>query len=208
LIVVFFLGAVAIGVYRVFFVWTIRVPTGSMANTIMPGDHLVVHKLLGRGINRGDVVVFRYPDNDKEYYVARVVGLPGESIQLRGKLVYINDRVLDEQRVMVQPERNGYDPLAEISTEAKGPYRVYYTQHSYSDEPRDESGDFGVTTPFQIPIDGYFILGDNRDNSEDSRYRGAVPRDRIWGKPSIIYFSVKMPNGDEIRSERILKKVQ
>jgi signal peptidase I len=204
---VFFLSAVAIGVYRVFFVWTFRVPTGSMANTIIAGDHLVAHKALG-GISRGDIVVFRYPDNDKEYHVARVIGLPGESIQLRGKSIYINDRLLDEQRVMVEPERNGYDPLTEISTEGKGPYRVYYTQHSYSEEPREDSGDFGVATPFQIPLDGYFILGDNRDNSEDSRYRGAVPRNRIWGKPSIVYYSVKMPNEDEIRSERIFKKVQ
>jgi len=206
LIVVFFLGAVAIGAYRVFFVWMIRVPTASMANTIIAGDHLVVHKLLG-GINRGDIVVYRSPGNE-EYYVARVIGLPGESIQSRSKFIYINGRALDEERVMVEAEHNGYDPLTELSTEGAGPYRVYYTQRASGDEEQDDSGDFAVTTPFQIPADSYFILGDNRDNSYDSRYRGAVPRNRIWGKPSIIYFSVTMPNGDAIRSERIFKRVQ
>jgi signal peptidase I len=207
LIVVFFLGAVAVGVYRVFFLWMIRVPTGAMANTILPGDHLVVHRLLG-GISRGDIVVFRYPDKD-EYYVARVIGLPGESIQLRRKLVYINDRVLDEQRVMVESEHNGYDPLTELGVEGTGPYRVYYTQHASGDEESlpDDSGEFGVTAPFQIPADSYFILGDNRDNSYDSRFLGGVPRNLIWGKPSIIYFSVTMPNEDTIRSERIFKRV-
>jgi len=204
--VVFFVGVLALGVYRVFFVWMIRVPTTAMANTILPGDQLVVHRLLG-GIKRGDIVAFRYPDKN-EYYVARVIGLPGEAIQLRGRLVYINDRVLDEQRVMVEPEHNGYDALTELSTEGTGPYRVYYTKHAFADAEQNESGDFGVDTPFQIPPDSYFILGDNRDNSYDSRYRGAAPRRLIWGKPSIIYFSVAMPNGDKVRTERIFKRVQ
>jgi signal peptidase I len=204
---VLFLGAVAIGIFRVFFVRMIRVPTGAMMNTIVPGDQLVVNKLLGR-IDRGDIVVFQYPRNN-EYFVARVIGLPGESIQLRGKLVYINGRVLDEQRVMVAPMKNEYDQLTELSTEGTGAYRVYYTQHTFGDEDgsREDSGDFGVVTPFQIPADSYFILGDNRDNSYDSRYRGATSRSLIWGKPSIIYYSATMQKG-EARTDRIFKRVQ
>ena len=205
LIVVFLLGAVTIGVYRVVFVWLIRVPTGSMANTILPGDHLVVHRLLG-DIKRGDIVAFRYSDKS-EYYVSRVIGLPDESIQLRGKFVYINDRMLDEHRVMVEPMHNGYDPLTELSTEGTGPYSVYYTKRFHSDEEYG-SGDFGVDVPFKIPADHYFLLGDNRDNSEDSRYRGPAPRNLIWGKPSIIYTSVTLPNEDSIRTERIFKRMQ
>ena len=207
LIVVLFLGAVAIGIFRVFFVRMVRVPTGAMMNTILPGDRVVVNKLLGR-IDRGDIVVFQYPGNN-EYYVARVIGLPGELIQLRGKLVFINGRVLDEQRVMVAPMKNEYDPLKELSTAGTGPYRVYYTQHTLGDDEgsTDDSGDFGVVTPFQIPADSYFILGDNRDNSYDSRYRGAAPGNLIWGKPSIIYYSTTRPN-DEVRTDRIFKRVQ
>jgi len=142
--------------------------------------------------------------------VARVVGLPGESIQLRGKLVYINGRVLDEQRVMVVPMKNESDPLQELSTEGTGPYRVYYAQHSSvvnEEDSLDDFGDFGVSTPFQIPADSYFILGDNRDNSYDSRYRGAAPGSLIWGKPSMIYYSATVRN-DEVRTDRLFKRVQ
>lgn len=75
-------------IYRIFFMWMVRVPTGSMLNTIVPGDHLVVNRSFGE-IERGRIVVFQYP-GDSAYYVARVVGLPGETIQLRGMSVYIN----------------------------------------------------------------------------------------------------------------------
>ena len=142
----------------------------------------------------------------REYYMGRVIGLPGESIQVSGRRVYINNRVLDEQRIMVQPQRNDYGPLTELSTEGTGPYTVYYTKRPVDDF--GDSGDFGVDAPFAIPADNYFILGDNRDNSYDSRYRGAIMGNLIWGKASIIYYSEKMPQRDGVRTERILKKVR
>jgi signal peptidase I len=188
-------------VYTRFFVWMVGVPTGAMLNTIVPGDRLVVHKLFGNP-NRGDIVAFQYP-GDKAYYIARIIGLPGESIQLKGKLVYVNGAALAEQRVMVDARYNGKEPLKELSTSGSGPYRVYYVQHSTDEDDLSSgvTGDFGVDTPFQIPNDSYFIMGDNRDNSEDSRYRGAVPRNLIWGKPSIIYYS-------ESNSDRVFTKVR
>ena len=195
------LGSAAFFVYTRFFVWMVRVPTGAMLNTIVPGDRLVVHRLFGNP-NRGDIVAFQYP-GDQAYYITRIIGLPGESIQLKGKLVYINGRPIAEQRVLVDPRYNGKEPLQELSTEGSGPYRVYYVKHSFEEDEMSSgmSGDFGVETPFQIPNDSYFLMGDNRDNSEDSRYRGPVPRNLIWGKPSIVYYS-------ESNSDRAFTKVQ
>lgn len=201
------LGTVAALTYRVFFMRLIRVPQGAMMNTILPGDQLIVHRLLG-DISRGDIVVFTYP-NDEASYVARVIGLTGETIQLKGKLVYVNERELDEQRVLVASD-NDYGPLEELSTEGSGPYRVYYIKHSFEEGemPAEALGDIGTVTPFQVPADSYFIVGDNRENSYDSRHRGAVPRNLIWGKCSMIYFSVTEPSGDQIRWDRMFKKVQ
>ena len=183
------LGSAAFFVYTRFFVRMVGVPTGAMLNTIVPGDRLVVHRLFGN-INRGDIVAFQYP-GDKAYYIARIIGLPGESIQLKGKVVYVNGRALAEQRVLVAPPHKENDSLKELSTDGSGPYRVYYVKHPFEEDGLEPEmwGDFGVETPFQIPNDSYFLMGDNRDNSNDSRFRGAVPRNLIWGKPSIIYYS-------------------
>lgn len=206
LLAVLILSVVVVLVFRIFFVWPIRVPTSSMANTIIPGDHLIVHRSFG-ALKRGDIVVFQHTDS-AEYYVARVIGLPGETIQVRGKTVSINGVALAEERVMVEPE-NLDGPLIETSIEGSGPYRVYYTERPSGDDsiPPDDDGEFGTTTPFKIPADNYFIMGDNRDNSNDSRFRGPVPRNLIWGKPSIIYSSIAVPGG-EVRTERIFKKLQ
>jgi signal peptidase I len=208
LIAVLVFGGAAAFTIRTFFTRAVRVPTGAMANTIVPGDHLFIHKLFGQP-SRGDIVIFQYNEGS-ETFVSRIIGLPGEGIQLRGKAVYINGSALDEERVMVESMDDAYGPLKEISTEGSGPYRVFYTKHSFEDteaaEPSD--GDFGTVTPFRIPDDNYFMLGDNRDNSEDSRYRGSVPLKLIWGKASIIYYSVKMPSQDEVRWDRMFKKVK
>ena len=195
----------------------VRVPTGSMMNTIIPGDHIVVQRSLGQ-IERGNIVLFQYPDDPEvtdssgysppkgERYLCRVVGLPGESIQLRGNIIYINDRPLDEVRVIAQ-DPGGVDPLIEISTEGSGPYRVFYSEQ-FKDPESEAPGNFGTNQPFQIPNDNYFLLGDNRDNSFDSRFRGSVPRELIWGEASIIYYSEPETPGGGVRSERLFKRVQ
>ena len=202
IIAVFVLGVIAAVAFRIFFLRLIRVPTGAMMNTIVPGDQLIAFRLVGSPA-RGDVVVFKYPEEEDASYVARVIGLPGETIQLKGKLIYINERPLDEQRVLVQSGDNTLGPLKELSTEGSGPYRVYYVKHSFAEAetPADDLGDIAIETPFRIPNDSYFLLGDNRENSYDSRYRGAVPGNRIWGKCAMIYISERLP-------ERIFKKVQ
>ena len=181
-----------------------------MMNAIIPGDYVVIHRSFGE-IERGQIVLFQYPNStelvDKSvFFVCRVVGLPGETIQMRGNVIYINDRPLDEVKVMAR-EADPESPLIEVSTEGNGPYRVFYTE--YPKDPQAEArGDFGINQPFKIPNDNFFVLGDNRDNSEDSRFRGPVPRELIWGEGVIIYYSQAESPDRSIRWERIGKKVQ
>jgi len=183
----------------------VRVPTGNMMNTIVPGDHLMVTKAFG-AIERGRIVVFQYP-KDSTYYISRVVGLPGETIQVRGYTVYINGSPLEEQKVIANPSPHEYEPLREISSKGDGAYRVFFTKRP--DEPDDPTFEpsVAVAAPFQIPANSFFVLGDNRDNSYDSRFRGAVPRELIWGSPSLIYTSVTMDRGD-VRWERMMKRIR
>ena len=210
-IVVFIVSGVALVVYRVFFVKMVRVPTGAMANTIVPGDCLVVKRLFGE-VNRGDIVIFRYPSQPTIQYVSRVVGLPGETIQVRDTRVYINDREIPESRVFVRaPYDFDVGVLDEISTEGSGPYRVFYYRRDdkYSANTDARHLVFGVREPFHIPNNQYFVMGDNRDNSLDSRYQGTVPRDLIWGKPTMIYWSSHedQSHQESVKWERLGKQV-
>jgi signal peptidase I len=208
LVVVLGVGGGGFFLARIFLIRTFRVPSGSMKNTIIPGDHILAVKMFGQP-ERGNLIVFQYPRGsskwnreDTDYYIGRIVGLPGETIQLRDHTVYINDRPLDEIKVLAT-EGDVLDPLTVISTEGKGPYRVFYLEITY--EPGNEPT-LGTTTPFRIPADNFFVLADNRDNSLDSRYRGPVPRKLIWGSLSLIYLSVS--DSGKVRTERMLKRVE
>ena len=175
-------------------------------NTIIPGDHLFVTKSLGQ-IERGQVVVFQYPRDPETSYVARVVGLPGETILVRGNTVLINDRPLDEQRVFVTPEDVDRELLEELSTEGTGPYRVYYWQRTDELEEPIPDAEFATIAAFRIPNDTFFVLGDNRDNSVDSRFWGPVPRNLIWGTAQVIYMSAS-ENSGEVRDDRLFKRIE
>lgn len=132
------------------------VPTGSMENTIMPGDRIIALRLTYyvSSPERGDIVVFRYPDDESVLYVKRVIGLPGETVEVKDGEVYINnsDTPLDDSFVKEQP-----------------------------------LGDFG---PYEVPDDCYFMMGDNRNNSQDSRYwvNKYVEKDKILGKVYFKYY--------------------
>jgi signal peptidase I len=218
-----------------FVVQAVKVPTGSMQNTIVIGDHLLVNKFIfapgatlpflpQREIRRGDIIVFKYPGSqtshrdppndptNKQYvtnYVKRVIGLPGDRIQLRGTQVIVNGERLPERVVTAKvyhdddPRTPGVVdqnaplvPEASPPPEGEGPYTVYYRAEARRDP--DELFDEGTYNVYElspekgviiVPTDSYFVMGDSRDNSLDSRYWGFVPRDLIIGRAMFVYWS-------------------
>jgi signal peptidase I len=202
------LVALAIIVYCNVALDFVKVPTTAMANTILAGDRLVINRFF-RGVNRGDLVMFKYPGDQKVHYVKRVVGLPGETIHIVGHIVYIDGKELPEQRVQVWDNAND-DPLKEGPSEGEGSYRVFV-------QPDIEAADvlmrqsiygFAVTDPFVIPDRQYFLMGDQRDNSQDSRVFGAVDGSLIVGKVVMVYWSESTSEGSDqgIRWKRIFSR--
>ena len=166
---------------RIFVFQAFKIPTGSMEDNLKVGDHLIVNKFIYgaagdnglsklfplRQVRRGDIIVFRYPENPDTDFVKRVIGLPGESVVIRNKQVFINGKALEEPYVVhVDPATFAYAPM---SIE---PYRS-----------RDQYG------PYRVPEGQYFAMGDNRDRSHDSRFWGAVPRSLIKGRAFMVYWS-------------------
>ena len=165
---------------RTFFVQAYKIPSGSMLETLKIGDHILVEKFLfGTHIpftdivvlpikepKRGDVVVFRYPLDPSLDFIKRIIALPGDTVQGINKDIYVNGKRLKEP--YIQHIDNFVLP-AYIS-------------------PRDNFG------PLRVPKNSYFAMGDNRDNSKDSRFWGFVPRHNIKGKAMVIYFSWNSEN--------------
>ena len=195
-----------------FLVQPVEVPTGSMLNTILVGDHLLVNReLFGsprwlapplpyRDIRRGDVVVFRHPTDPESLWVKRVVGLPGETVEVYGTRVYVNGKELPENKALVK-DTTTEGPMAiegELRRVDGATYTVYYNQLRDLGDADDSTlgtlasvdrGTFGVGKPFTIPEGQYFCMGDNRDNSEDSRFWGTVPRENVVGRAMFVYWS-------------------
>ena len=173
---------------RTWVVQAFKIPTGSMENNLLIGDHLLVNKFVFgptplaigrkmlpvRPIRRGDIVVFKYPDEPDRDFIKRVIGLPGETIELKNKKVHVNGTPLDEPYVhFLTPPSNDYQEVT-----------------SYDLRER-----FG---PVTVPPDRYFVMGDNRDNSQDSRYWGFLPRDYVKGKALVIYWSYESGREDYV----------
>jgi signal peptidase I len=179
-----------------FTVQTFRIPSESMEPTLLVGDFLLVNKEVSsdRGIgalaptnriHRGDLIVFHYPVDPSLHLVKRVVGLPGDHIRLRAGRVLINGSALWEPYAIYRPSlpdsyRDDFPRM--VSADPSVDSRWWIEMHSLVSD--------GELT---VPPDSYFVLGDNRNDSEDSRYWGLVPRGAIVGKPFLIYFSLNDP---------------
>jgi signal peptidase I len=177
------------------------VPTPSMDTTVMVGDHLLVDKLsyappdpVTRHFlpyvepKRGDIIVFRYPMDIQENYVKRVMGVPGDHLKIVNKVVYLNGKALEEP--YVQHVFPGIEP-----------YRDNFPGEPYGpvvDRAREMLANHVAGGELVVPPGFYFAMGDNRDNSLDSRYWGFVPRENIIGKPLLIFWSYDAPTEDWI----------
>jgi signal peptidase I len=216
-----------------FVVQAVKVPTGSMQNTINIGDHLLVNKFIfapgphlpflpQREIERGDIIVFKYPgkyqgeerfrdspkvddtrpDNTpyRTNYVKRVIGLPGDVVEVRDSKVFINGQPLEEHIVRAEnppgddsstPENEGGAPLTVLPNQpappADGSYTVYLDPEQH--EMMCHRGACDGDGKFIVPEGYYFAMGDNRDNSLDSRFWGYVPRSAIIGRAMFVYWS-------------------
>jgi signal peptidase I len=193
------ISIIVIAVFIVTFtIQPFRIPSGSMEPTLMVGDFLLVDKevtadsadslvLPASTIHRGDVVVFHFPVEPSVHLVKRVVGIPGDHIRLRGGHVFVNGLRLDENYTIYRPSmpdnfRDNFPRLQ--SADPSIDSRWWVRMRKLIDD-----GDL------IIPSGNYFVLGDNRNDSEDSRYWGFVPRENIVGRPLLIYFSLRLGDG-------------
>lgn len=160
---------------RTFIVQAFKIPSGSMKPTLLVGDHILVNKFL-YGVKipftditlvpvkkpkRGDIVVFKFPEDPKKDFIKRVIAVSGDTVQIRNKEVYINDKPIDD------------------------PYGIHIDPHTIPGKlrPRDN------LDPVSVPPDSLFVMGDNRDHSYDSRFWGFVKLSSVKGKAFIIYWS-------------------
>lgn len=192
-----------------FIVQAFKIPTPSMEDNLLVGDHLLVNKfafgapgsvtdrvLPLRSIHRGDIIVFKYPRDLTKHYVKRVIGLPGDKLHVVDSEVFVNGQPL------VEP----YKRLRPNSFRADFPGLLGSNDYQ-------QDGITGWYEPFRegseivIPPDRYFAMGDNRDNSADSRYWGFVPRELIVGKALVVYWSYES-DSDEYRQTQMSEKVQ
>lgn len=187
-----------------FVVQAFKIPSQSMERTLLVGDHLLVNKFIfgGRGawydrllpyrrLQRGDIIVFKFPYQDHPHFVKRVIGLPGDRLKIVDQQVYVNGKALNEPYV-VHDAASGYDPLNYTFPPVGNQMYLSLVQPEWAHEIRRYiQGDELV-----VPEEKYFAMGDNRDHSLDSRYWGFVDRDAIMGRPFLIYWSIDANSND------------
>jgi signal peptidase I len=187
-----------------FVVQAFKIPSASMESTLLIGDHLLVNKFIvgGRGawyekflpyraLERGDIIVFKYPYLDHQHFVKRVIGLPGDHLKLVDQQVYVNGKLLNEPYAVHDPSAP-YDPLNYNFP----PHGVQMFSSPVQLEWAHEIKKYVVGNEIVVPPGKYFAMGDNRDRSSDSRYWGFVDRDAIMGRPFLIYWSVDATSAD------------
>ena len=180
-------------IIKTFVVQAFKIPSGSMIPTLKIGDHILVNKfsygtklpftdriiIPMKGPSQGDIIVFKYPEDENKDFIKRVIGLPGDTVEIKDKKVHINGKPIEES------------------------YPIHGDKMVYPSglQPRDNFG------PITVPQGSYFVMGDNRDFSLDSRYWGFVKLNKIKGRAFIVYWSW---NGEEswVRWERIGKLIR
>ena len=183
-------------VIRTFMFEPFKIPSGSMIPTLLIGDFILVNKYeygLRAPVTktkiidiskpkRGDVAVFRYPLNDKINYIKRIIGLPGDIILINNKKIKVNGKEIQKPQVS--------NDLPYLFSEDIDDKKIYILE-DLSEKTSE--------LKYVVPRNSYFVMGDNRDRSSDSRYWGFVPESNLVGKASLIWFSL----GENIRFERI-----
>ena len=198
-----------------FIVQAFKIPSPSMERTLLVGDHLLVNKFIFggtgawydkflpyRALQRGDIIVFKYPYADHQHFVKRVIGLPGDRLKLVDQDVYINGKRLNEPYVVHDPLAP-YDPL---NYSFPPPAAQYFTS-AVLPEWAHELHKYVHGDEIVIPAGEYFAMGDNRDRSLDSRFWGFVDRDAIMGRPVFIYWSIDATSADYSGDTTFLKRL-
>jgi signal peptidase I len=213
----FFPVILAVLLFRTFLLEPFRIPSGSMMPTLLVGDFVLVNKfayglrlpvtntkVLATGEpHRGDIAVFRYPLNPKEDYIKRIVGLPGDTVKVVGERVYVNGKPMPQMlvgsyhgddKVSLRMEENPNMAPVMLYAEDLGGVK-HQTLHFRYTESYNCFGSGGKPLPgggceWQVPAGEYFAMGDNRDDSADSRFWGFVPEHNLAGKAFFIWFSL------------------
>ena len=193
---------------RTFIIQAFKIPSGSMKPTLLVGDHLLVNKFI-YGIRipiidkfliqfkepeRGDVVVFKWPKDESLDFIKRVIGVEGDTIQIKDKQLYVNNKKVKEQLLdeKIKNQLFGKYNDDEITNADAYEETIGNRKHIILYQPalekleKNKNDNFG---PVTVPADSIFVMGDNRDNSEDSRYWGYVKLEKIKGEALIIYWS-------------------
>jgi len=220
-------------VFRSFFFEPFYIPSGSMKSTLLVGDYVFVSKysygysrysfpfglnfFAGRKFEtkpkRGDVIVFKLPKQPSVNYIKRLIGLPGDTIQVRQSVLYINGKAIPRERIknFLDSDRKGNTKEIPSYIETMPNGVSYVTLDEHHDGPLDN------TDIYKVPLNNYFFMGDNRDNSQDSRVLnlvGFVPEENLLGPAKIIFFSSKARLAEVwkwisgLRTERFLQNIK
>jgi signal peptidase I len=209
---------IAVLTFRSIFFEPFRIPSGSMIPTLMIGDFILVNKfayglkvpftdvvlgdksfdpiyIAGKSEpKRGDVIVFKYPKDLSVNYIKRVIGLPGDTLEIRNKVVYVNDKAIEPK------EFDGKTIMDDMDDKFKGyNLKFYKTKTGEHEHVIQQDNDNYYKVDFEkitIPQGNYFVMGDNRDFSYDARYWGFVSHEQIKGRAMFVWFSLIFPFGE------------
>jgi signal peptidase I len=185
-----------------FVVQAFKIPSQSMEPTLLVGDHLLVNKFIFEGtgawyekllpyrsVRRGDIIVFRFPYDDHAHYVKRVIGLPGDHLRITNQQLYVNQTPVAEPYAYHDPA--AYDPMSE-----NFPPVDHFAARGLRPEWATQIATYLQGGELVVPPNRYFVMGDNRNSSLDSRYWGFVDRRAIIGRPILVYWSVRATTED------------